>query len=526
MNALRRLLVGLMVALLAAPGALATKDAETWRLLVRKGGESFRAKDFMQAARLWHRATKLRPSAELWYRVGIALYKADEKTKATNALKKALALDPDHAKATRALKRLDPSETDPPDPGQGPDDPGDDPGDGGEATPPSLDRLEGVTIDVDEGRAEQAWTDAHRYRKLGEYQKAVGRFVEAYRFGYAQPEVDFYLGQALLEDEVLDGALVHLRRARQAVPQDQGVCLLLGKTYALQGDSSEQIEVLETAVRLDPGYAEAHFQLALAMDMVGDSGGVLEHSQKAIRIDPAYRDKLEDALRDGAVVGKLRDLLKSTLAANPDAPPPNEEELDGYATRLAKLLYPAALPELRGQKAGKKQAAESSFAPEPARSSSPAPAKNALRLRDKTESLADKLRQSSAKAQDAGGAPPSAPSEDLADDAFGGGVEDLGGAAPGADEDVLGDTEELDEELGTAEGGTRPASPAPTLAGIQFRLVRQILQDLHEGKGRRAFERVPHADRARFKQDFLAAIRSRPGLADLRRRVEAALRES
>jgi tetratricopeptide (TPR) repeat protein len=504
MNALRRLLVGLLVALLVAPAAHATKDTETWRLLVKKGGEAFRAKEFMGAARLWHRATKLRPSAELWYRVGIALYKADDVGKARNALKKALVLDPDHAKATRALERLDPPEPDPADPGEGPDDPGD----GGEAAPPPLDRLEGVTIDVDEGRAEQAWTDAHRFRKLGEYDKAVGRFVDAYRFGYAQPEVDFYLGQALLEDEVLDGALVHLRRARQAVPQDQGVCLLLGKTYALQGDSSEQIEALENAVRLDPGYAEAHFQLALAMDMVGDSEGVLEHSQKAIRIDPAYRDKLEDALRDGAVVGKLRDLLKSTLAANPDAPPPNEEELDGYATRLAKLLYPGALPELRkGESLGKN--------------------KDSRLERQRGNRRPGRVSEFSTPREDKGQAakPTSetAPTEGLVESFSGDTLGGAGGAAPGADEDAFSDREELDEELG---GAGPPRSPAPTLAGIQFRLVRQILQDLHEGKGRRAFERVPHADRARFKQDFLAAIRSRPGLADLRRRVEAALRES
>ena len=91
-------------------------------------------------------------------------------------------------------------------------------------------------------------------------------------------------------------------------------------------------------------------------------------------------------------------------------------------------------------------------------------------------------------------------------------------------------------ESGLAAGGAPPSASAPqalpasntmgpTLAGIEFQLVRRILQDLHEGKGRRAFERVPHGKRAQFKRDFLAAIRDRPALAGLRARVEAALRE-
>lgn len=501
-------LLGLLLALLVVPLASAVTVENMQRALLKKGGQAFRAKQFMQAARLWHKAAKLAPSAEVWYRVGVALYKADEAPKAKNALRKALALDPGHAKARRALTRLAPPKPEPkPDPKRGQDPKP--PGEGGPADPPKLDRLEDVTIDADEGRAEQAWTDAHRFRKLGDYDQAVGRFVEAYRFGYARAEVDFYLGQALLEDEVLDSALVHLRRAREAVPLDQGICLLLGKAYALRGDSSEQIESLETAVRLDPGYGEAHFQLALAMDLVGDSEGVLEHSQKAIRIDPKYRGKLEDALRDGAVVGRLRDALRATLDGDRGEAPPGEEDLDGYATRLTKLLYPGALPELSEQepKAPRKKADELALSSRQRSLSARSPAleraKNAGRFReaDKTEGLADAF----------GGAPPPGPS--ASDD------EDF------AEESSFLEAPEPSKPSGSlqAQAETRQG---PTLAGVQFRLVRQILQDLHEGKGRRAFERVPHAERARFKRDFLAAIRDRPALADLRIRVEAALRES
>ena len=478
-------LVGLLLALVSVASAGATESVDPRRALLRRGGQAFRAKQFMEAARYWHRACKLRPSAELWYRVGVALYKAGEQPKAKAALQRAVALDPDHPKASRALARLAPPEPPPPE----------DDGDGGPPPPPPLDRLQGVTVDADDGKAEQAWTDAHRFRKLGEYDRAVGRFVEAYQYGYARPEVDFYLGQALLEDEVLDGALVHLRRAREAVPQDQGICLLLGKAYALLGDSSEQIDALETAVRLDPGYGEAHFQLALAMDLVGDSEGVLEHSQKAIRIDPEYRDKLEDALRGGAVVGRLRDLLKASLNPKPGDPPPTEEDLDGYATRLAKLLYPGALPELKSARENRQDLASAGGKARKAKS-----VENLLRSR-----AGERSSQLDSQPEE----------------------EDSLGAGLGSDEGL---SDAFEAPRAPAPARKRPAAgrapPAgPMLAGIQFRLVREILKDLHQGKGRRAFERVPHGRRAAFKRDFLAAIRGRPALADLRARVEAALRE-
>lgn len=477
----RRLVASLVLAFGAsAPPSLSAEalGMPELRRLLAAGKSAYKARDFAAAARAWTRVARQRPSAGLWYRIGVAHHHAGDPNRARATMQRVLALDPAHAKAARALAKIEAMlaepEPEPPPSAATPDD--------GE----EVDLLARVEVVSDEDRAEQAWTDAHRYRRLGKLGKSRDRFVEAYRFGYARAEVDYYLGRVLLEDEEVAGAILHLERALDEVPEDQGLLLHLSKAYALDGDRETQIEFLQEALEIDPGYGEGHYLLALALDAEGDSKGVLEHAQKALRIDPKYRPLLERGLRDGPVIRRLEAVVTDAIRA-PRGAPLDPGEIDVYATQLASLLYPDTFrgqttrkgPEAR--RAGKQHAQASS---------------RVLPL-----------------------------SGDLPPDA-GMGASETMAAAPSGAESFMG--EDLDDEpMGEAAGlGPRPAARASAvLAGVSPSTLRRILTSLHEGEGRRSFDHVPHRQRAAFLNRFTAVLRSREGFAPLRSKVEAALRE-
>jgi Flp pilus assembly protein TadD len=45
---------------------------------------------------------------------------------------------------------------------------------------------------------------------------------------------------------------------------------------------------LEQALRIDPGYAEAHSNLGVALAQMGETREAMEHFEQALRIKPDY----------------------------------------------------------------------------------------------------------------------------------------------------------------------------------------------------------------------------------------------
>lgn len=564
----------LLLVLLAPTSEAARQSSRSLRGQYQEGKRAFQARDYLRAAQLWIPVARKKATPALWTRVGLALERAGRSPKARGAYQRALKLDPNYARAREGLDRLAPPEPSPA-PATPPPSPTAEPKPAELAPPQEVERririsedlLHQVGVQADPDLAASSWDEGHRFRKLSRYPRAILAFVQAYARGYARSEVDYYLGRTCMEDERIPSALLHLQRARTAVPEDQGIHLQLGKAYGLLGDSQRQIESLEQALSLDPRYAEAHYLVALAYDRVGDAGKVVSHSQKAIRLDPGLLDRLRRGLKDGKVLRELSEGVRSNL--NRPRGEIDPTEIDGYATKVAELLYgdsplapreaeapgkparfasssriqnavPAAAQSqgFRKQKSlGSRERAseglgqdsfgdetygddalddESDFVEISQEKQTPG---QDLGMDDPEES---KGKQSSGVRSDlAGGSPPPPPLRTLSDTP-------PRPSAPGAvpvraapQGESIGLAQEIEPNQETAPAGRASASSSR----LRFGLMRKIFQDLHAGKGRRAFEHIPHQERAAFLRTFLTKLRQSPSLDPIRLRVEAALRE-
>jgi len=62
----------------------------------------------------------------------------------------------------------------------------------------------------------------------------------------------------------------------------------LGRALAEQGNYREAVNMLQEAVRLDPGYVQARNRLGSALAMLGESEGAAAQFHKVIELDPGY----------------------------------------------------------------------------------------------------------------------------------------------------------------------------------------------------------------------------------------------
>lgn len=94
------------------------------------------------------------------------------------------------------------------------------------------------------------------------------------------------LGNALLDEGNLDGAIVHLQNARQIKPDDPKAAFNLGNALIQKGRLNDGIENLTQALQFKPDYAEAHINLASAFLKVDRVDDAINHYQKALQIEP------------------------------------------------------------------------------------------------------------------------------------------------------------------------------------------------------------------------------------------------
>lgn len=87
---------------------------------------------------------------------------------------------------------------------------------------------------------------------------------------------------------VANGALQEaedrLRQALQIKPSDPEIWSRLGVVLVRQGETTRGAEAFERAVRLDPGHAEAHRNLAITRDREGRTGEATLHYRAFLRL--------------------------------------------------------------------------------------------------------------------------------------------------------------------------------------------------------------------------------------------------
>lgn len=152
-------------------------------------------------------------------------------------------------------------------------------------------------------RREKIQREAEGYLELGmphQALQALGRLGDPTDFDANS----LYLwGEGLRAMERYFEALMPLKRAAKAAPEDVRVRIALGWCYKRTGRLDLAIDALEQALLIEPQLALLRYNLACYLSLAGQKRRSLRHLSKALEIDPSFRDLIEtesdfDPLRD------------------------------------------------------------------------------------------------------------------------------------------------------------------------------------------------------------------------------------
>lgn len=156
------------------------------------------------------------------------------------------------------------------------------------------------------------------------------------KFHTAKPEVDRVLERyARLLNQLgrADEAQRLVLQAMQNQPQDARQQFLGGVLLSEFGLREQAAQALEYVLKLDPTFAEAHYELGLYEQSRGDMAAARRHWEAAIAAHPAYEDprlELTRVLLRNREYGPAAKLLREGVAALPGS--------DSFAIALAWIL--------------------------------------------------------------------------------------------------------------------------------------------------------------------------------------------
>src|SRR4029079_6532861 len=104
----------------------------------------------------------------------------------------------------------------------------------------------------------------------------------------------FLLGEALRELSRYEEALLPLERSADLLQDDIDVVRSLGWCYTRTGQLAKAINALERAVKVDPGEAILHYNLACYWSLARNRTMALRYLSRALELDSNYRDMIPD----------------------------------------------------------------------------------------------------------------------------------------------------------------------------------------------------------------------------------------
>ncbi len=114
-----------------------------------------------------------------------------------------------------------------------------------------------------------------------------------------------------------------IRHTLEKNPKDFAANLNLGAVMLSRLNASGAVSALETAVTADPGRAEAHNMLGVALQQVGRNSGAATEFEIALKLRPEYLAARFNLANSQIKAGKLQEAianLRQVIAAKPDDP--------------------------------------------------------------------------------------------------------------------------------------------------------------------------------------------------------------
>ena len=175
-----------------------------------------------------------------------------------------------------------------------------------------------VAARQDSSRAKQAYARAVELDSQGDYAAALALLWEAAGLAPRDPDIQNALGQALERIGALDAAVSAYRAALHENPQFTKASNNLILALVKVGNGKEAVERARGRVAASPNDPGAHFTLGLAQSEQ-DIGEAIESFRRALALDPGYalaRYNLALALNRSDRASEAVEELKRTLATD------------------------------------------------------------------------------------------------------------------------------------------------------------------------------------------------------------------
>lgn len=173
---------------------------------------------------------------------------------------------------------------------------------------------------LDEGASDYRhyWNLSLCYDAMGEFDKEETCLRQVLRLNQDHPEANFNLGLILYANQALEEAKDAFHRAAHS-PQSAGspkAFYMLGKCFSDMQNFNAAINAYESALRLQPTYPEASFNLALNLQKAGETQGAITVYEKLYKSHNATAEALNNLalyyLEEGRSEEALTILQKAT----------------------------------------------------------------------------------------------------------------------------------------------------------------------------------------------------------------------
>lgn len=148
-------------------------------------------------------------------------------------------------------------------------------------------------------------------------QKEIQTFQALKKSEEAKLEASMKVGQAddELKSDQVQQAIDHLKEAVEDQPENATYKYKLALALHRAGDTKDEGEQLEQAVKLDPGLAAAQNELGYLLSRQGDSAGAIGHFRRAVQSAPLYVDAWINLAGELAMTGQFSDARDAVAMA-------------------------------------------------------------------------------------------------------------------------------------------------------------------------------------------------------------------